>query len=368
MTLGEGKGWKAYANFLLVRLQRKHKTSWNLGCPYLLLLDPSSYCNLQCPFCPTGQRNKQRSYANLPLDRFKHLMDELGSYLFYLDLFNWGEPFINKDLVPMIEYLRPFGIFSSVSTNFDMKMTEGLAERIVASGLSRLIISADGASQESYERYRVGGRLDTVLRNIKLVAGAKQRSGSATPRIYWRFLVFRHNEHEIDRAKGMAEEMGVELDLSAPYVPVHDARYRDWVSTIPYFNKYTVDAQGAPQHLKVGPVTKDGVCDWLWVSAAINSNGSVSPCCGIWEEKYDFGRIGERGFRGVWNSRSYRAARSFMRNGAPTGLNLICEQCPIPDIWNHSSHYDPLILDTLCKKLPAFVRGAIGRRLRTIFY
>jgi MoaA/NifB/PqqE/SkfB family radical SAM enzyme len=295
-------------------------------------------------------------------------MDEVGPYLFYLDLFNWGEPFINKDLIPMIEYVRPFKIFSSVSTNFDIKMSEGLAERIVSSGLSRLIVSADGASQESYEKYRVGGNLENVLKNMKAVSAARQRASSPTPQISWRFLVFRHNEHEIDRAKGMAEEMAVDLDLCAPYIAVGDEQYRDWVSTIPYFNKYTSDPGTPPQQLKTVSATKDGACDWLWMSAAINSNGSVSPCCGIWEEKHDFGKIGEGGFQGVWNSQVYRAARSFMATGLPTGLSLICEKCPVPDIWNYSSHYDRLILDTLSKKFPGFVRRAIERPLRTIFY
>jgi MoaA/NifB/PqqE/SkfB family radical SAM enzyme len=295
-------------------------------------------------------------------------MDELGPYLFYLDLFNWGEPFINKDLIPMIEYLRPFSMFTSVSTNFDLRMTEGFAERIISSGLSRLIISADGASQESYEKYRVGGTFENVLRNMKAVSAAKQRAGAATPRIQWRFLVFRHNEHELDRAKGMAEEIGVDLELCAPYIAIGDERYRDWVSTIPYFNKYTADAEPSSPRLKTGPATKDGACDWLWMSAAINSNASVSPCCGIWEEKHDFGKIGQLGFEEVWNSRVYRSARSFMKTGLPTGLNLICETCPIPDIWNHSSHYDPLILDSFYRRFPAPVRKAVELGVRMIFY
>ncbi len=368
MTLGEGKGWRAYTNFLLVRLQRKRRSLRSLGRPYVLTLDPSSYCNLRCPFCPTGQRSQQRSYANVHLDRFKHLLDEVGPYLFYLDLFNWGEPFINKDLIPMIEYTRPFKIFTNVSTNFDLKMTEGVAERIVTSGLSQLIISADGASQESYEKYRVGGNFENVLRNMKAVSAARQRAASATPRVCWRFLVFRHNEHEIERAKGMAEEMGVELELCAPYVAVAEEKYRDWVSTIPAFNKYATDTEGTPKHLKVGAITKDGACDWLWMSGAINSNGSVSPCCGIWEEKHDFGKIAEEGFQAVWNNQAYRAARSFMRTGAPTGLNLICEACPVPDIWNYSSHYDPLILDSFYKRIPALLRKKIETWVCNVLY
>lgn len=368
MSSWEGKGWSAYTNFLLVRLQRKRKSIRVPGFPYVLTLDPSSYCNLRCPFCPTGQRTQQRSHANIALDRFKHLMDEVGPYLFYLDLFNWGEPFINTDLIPMIEYIRPFKIFSNISTHFDIKMTEEVAGRIVSSGLSRLIISADGASQESYERYRVGGNLENVLRNVKIVSAVKQRSASATPQIVWRFLVFRHNEHEIDRAKGVAEEMGVEFDLRSPYIPVAEQQYRDWVSTLPTFSKYTATAGDPGEPSKPTPSLRDGVCDWLWISAAINANGSVSPCCGIWEEKHDFGKIEERGFLEVWNSHTYRAARAFMKTGTSTRLNLICEKCPVPDIWNYSSHYDPLILESLYKRFPGLLGTAVRDLVQMILY
>lgn len=358
----EGKGWRAYANFLLVRFQRIRKSARLLGRPYALTLDPSSYCNLRCPFCPTGQRNHLRSAAHLPLDRFKHLMDELGPYLFWVELYNWGEPFLNRDLVPMLECMARYQIVSVVSTNLDFPLSEGSIEQLVASGLATLIVSADGVSQASYERYRVGGRLDRVLGNMKMIAAAKQRLGSAAPRIVWRFLVFRHNEHEIEQARSMAEEMGAELELCAPYVAIAQEPYRDWVSTIPQFNRYPPSGSGTqtgPPSTTQGPPS--GACDWLWMSAAVNANESVSPCCGIWEERHDFGKIGAGGFWALWNGERYRAARAFMRTGTPTGLHLICEQCSFPNLWNHASHFDPLILESLSQRLPGFMRNAVLR-------
>lgn len=359
----DGKGWRAYANFLLVRFQRIRKSTRVYGRPYALTLDPSSYCNLRCPFCPTGQRNHLRSSAHLPLDRFKRLMDELGPYLFWVELYNWGEPFLNRDLVPMLEYMARYRIVSVISTNLDFPLSEGLIEQLVVSGLSTLIVSADGVSQASYERYRVGGHLDRVLGNMKMIVAAKQRVGSAAPRIVWRFLVFRHNEHEIEQAKSMAEEMGIELELGAPYIAIAQEPYRDWVSTIPQFNLYPsvtsgVQAEPSPA-AQQGP--QSGACDWLWMSAAVNANESVSPCCGIWEERHDFGKIGAGGFRALWNGERYRAARAFMRTGTPTGLNLICEQCPFPNLWKHASHFDQLILESFSKRLPGFMRNAVLR-------
>lgn len=366
ITTWQDKTWRAYANFLLVRCQRIRKSVRLLGRPYALNLDPSSYCNLRCPFCPTGQRSQLRSSANLALDRFKRLMDELGPYLFWVDLYNWGEPFINRDLVSMLEYMARYRIVSVVSTNLDFALSEEQIERLVASGLFTLIISADGLSQVSYEQYRVGGRLERVLGNMKMMSAAKQRMGSAGPRIVWRFLVFRHNEHEIEQARNRAEEMGVELELCAPYVAVAQEAYRDWVSTIPQFNLYAPAESGAPTGSPPAPQRPpSGACDWLWMSAAINANESVSPCCGIWEERHDFGTIGAGGFRALWNGEPYRAARTFMRTGVPTGLNLVCERCPSPDLWNHASYFDSLILESLYRRLPGPMKKPVERAIRT---
>jgi hypothetical protein len=97
------------------------------------------------------------------------------------------------------------------------------------------------------------------------------------------------------------------------------------------------------------------------MSAAVNANESVSPCCGIWEERHDFGKIGAGGFRALWNGERYRAARAFMRTRIPTGLHLICEQCPFPNLRKHASHFDPLILESFSKRLPGFMRNAVLR-------
>ena len=67
----------------------------------------------------------------------------------------------------------------------------------MASGLRHLIISLDGVTQGTYRKYRQGGDVELVFENMNKIISAKKSSGLETPVIEWQFLVFKHNEHEI---------------------------------------------------------------------------------------------------------------------------------------------------------------------------
>ena len=72
------------------------------------------------------------------------------------------------------------------------------------------MVSIDGVTQEVYETYRVGGRLDRVMDNLNLLAEAKREMGSATPHVEWQFIVMRQNEHQMDEARALAGRMAVD--------------------------------------------------------------------------------------------------------------------------------------------------------------
>lgn len=130
-------------------------------------------------------------------------------YLISIDLFNWGEPLFNKQVYDMIRHAYKHHIITSVSTNFNY-FSEKSAEALISSGLDFLILSIDGASQETYEQYRVGGDFQKVIQNIKILVDRKRKLGKKTPFICWQFLVMRHNEHEVEIAKKLSQDLRVD--------------------------------------------------------------------------------------------------------------------------------------------------------------
>lgn len=72
-------------------------------------------------------------------------------------------------------------------------------------------MSLDGVTQETYEKYRVRGNVAEVFADLRGLVAAKKALRSKTPFVEWQYIVFKHNEHEVEKARVLAEEIGVDL-------------------------------------------------------------------------------------------------------------------------------------------------------------
>jgi len=61
----------------------------------------------------------------------------------------------------------------------------------------------------------------------------------------------------------------------------------------------------------------------------INPNGSVSPCCAVWPERYDFGNIRYSSFRKIWDNQKYQDARRISRGDDIVVNRNICQICTL---------------------------------------
>ena len=310
------------ANLYLGRLEVWRGRTRLRSRPIKLNVEATNICNLECPACFTGVGENGRARSHMSLELYRKLLDELGPYLFQVELHNWGEPLLARHLVPMIEEAHRAGIQTTLSTNFSFPFTAERAEAIVRAGLDVFGVSIDGAQQETYEQYRRGGKLDTVLANCRLMRDAKRRLGSATPLLIWEFHVFSHNTDDIERARALAAdlEMGIAVVKGWVAGPEWDVERR--------FG-YFADSSPFP-------------CSYLWHHAIVNNDGGVAPCCGTFYREDDMGRVatatGEEGnttFREVWNSDRFQTARRFFneRSGSAADHEHICFECPTTKLW-----------------------------------
>jgi len=304
-----------------LRWEQYHVVAVPKSRPARLCIEASGACNLACPHCFTGAGDTGRPRATLSLAFYRRLLAELGDYLWQIEFHNWGEPLLNRDLCTMIAEATARGISTSLCTNLSLPFDAARAEALVGSGLKIIGLSIDGATQASYAQYRVGGRLDLVLRNCRLLTAAKRRLASATPRITWSFHAFAHNVADVDAARAMAAELGIEF---------HASRGRvfgpDW----------DPEARLVP-HEHVAPMP----CYTLFHTAVVYADGSVAPCRGSFYPQDDMGRLAVDGrpgaatFGEVWNGQRLRAARGFFRHqtGADGG-DHICASCPAVSDWH----------------------------------
>lgn len=305
------------------RLRRQVVT----GMPYLYFVDVCNYCNLHCPLCPSALELFGRRRGIMTLDRYTSILDHIAPYAFEVNLHNWGEPFLNPDIFGIVEATRSRNISSNISSNLNA-LDESRALDLVRSGLEYLVVSLDGATADVYRHYRVGGDFERVLSTLRAVVSAKRQLNSATPAIEWQFLVMRHNEHEMDDARRLAHDIGVDVvrfssagmpfdrltdtDMARPWMP-RSAQYRDF----------------DPARLGPGCSAFDERhCHYLYRSMTIAPDASVSPCCVVHAAADDFGELGADGLAGVWNNEAYRAARSLFA-GTGDGAGTACTRCAV---------------------------------------
>lgn len=345
-----GKPLSAYFNILRMRLAMRRGRTRVRHHPIMAQMDPVLLCNLRCPACPTGLRLNQRPGGRMPWERFREFLDEHGRYLFRLKLYNFGEPLLHKDTPEMLAYAKSFGIRCEISTNLSLELSDDYLERLVRSGLDLMTVSVDGTSQETYERYRRRGEFALVRRNLERIRAIKERLGIGSPWITWQFLVFRHNEHEIEVIRENYKKWGADALVVAPaQLPVGEHREGFEPSTIPEFvfspegppvaaeqDEQTAPADTAAPSLP--EVARPEPCSWLHGAMVLNGDGMVSPCCATSDSNDDFGEfVADReAGRDVWNSASYQRARAVFEPGsqqeaAPDAPgDLICSRCPMP--------------------------------------
>jgi hypothetical protein len=102
-------------------------------------------------------------------------------------------------------------VYLYTSTN-GLAFSEEQVRRLVRSGIDEVTFSIDGATPESYAKYRRRGDFDKAIRNLRFAADEKRTLGRDVPFINWRYILFTHNDSddEMRRARGLAADIGVD--------------------------------------------------------------------------------------------------------------------------------------------------------------
>jgi radical SAM protein with 4Fe4S-binding SPASM domain len=270
------------------------------GMPFSISFEPTTACNLRCPECPSGLRSFTRPTGNLKQDLFRRVIDELAPDLWALTFYFQGEPYINPGFLDMVAYANEKGLYTATSTNAHF-LDDAKAEATVRSGLSRLIISLDGTTQETYSAYRREGDLAKVLEGTRRIVEWKRRLKSATPQVVFQFLVVRPNEHEIPAARRLAKELGVD-DLWLKTAQVYDPK--DDHPLIPQQDRYSRYRREENGIWRVkNPL--DDECWKMWHSCVITWDGRVVPCCFDKDAHHVLGDLRTHSFKELWQGKAY---------------------------------------------------------------
>lgn len=313
------------AGLCTLSLRRRH--SRVLGKPYFLMVEPTNACNLRCPLCPTGRGTLGRPTAFLPVELFRQCIAELGRTLIEVNVSNYGEPMMHKDLPAMIACAKQAGARVSIGCNAHF-LTDDSARRLIESGLDQVYISFDGLDQETYEKYRVRGSFERVVEGVKALLAQRTALGRTNPVVELQFLVMKHNEHQIGEFRRMAQDLGADSRIIKPVSfnvadwddPATRAAYADFAPEAEEYRLYR--REGDEWRWKR---EEHAFCTAPWRSLTVLADGSIVPCCRDPHGRYTMGNVAD-GVLKVWNGQRYRAFRKGMAR--QRGKMPICKVCP----------------------------------------
>lgn len=296
--------------------------------PTRLRLDAASYCQLRCPSCPTTSRAIHPAVGSgfLKAKDFENLLTA-NPGLRSIELSNYGEILLNPELEAIIEcaFRHNVRLRADNGVNFNFARPETL-EAMVRYRFRSINCSIDGASPETYARYRVRGDFERVLANIAKLNELKRQFNSPYPRLRWQFVVFGYNEHEIERARSMAEELdmgfNVKLSWDPDFAPVGDQE----------MVRNEVGAASRAEFKEVrGSDYAQATCHQLWEDPQINWDGKVLGCCrNFWG---DFGgNAFAQGLSASLAGEKLGYAKRMLLGQAPARPDIPCTTC---DIYQH---------------------------------
>jgi MoaA/NifB/PqqE/SkfB family radical SAM enzyme len=182
--------------------------SYEVLCPCDFQVIVSSTCNLRCVSCPVGNRPQGMASGFMAAADYAKVLDKILSevpLLSTIQLFNWGEPFLNPDLARIVEITNERGVLCSLSSN--MNLHRGF-EDVIAAKPAFLRISLSG-NEGTYSVTHTGGKWDLFLKNIQTLHDltARYNPGMVVEAAYHVYATT--TQQDVERARSLCASLGI---------------------------------------------------------------------------------------------------------------------------------------------------------------
>ena len=286
--------------------------------PIRMCIELTNRCNLNCPFCLVGQQNSKESTEHDELDRDmggmnldlckKIILDAKRFGIKEINLTFQGEPLMYKRkwFLELVRLCRQEGLKSIVYTN-GLLLDPMYSRDIIKSGMEEIRFSVDGITQDAYEKNRVGGKFETVWKNMRdMVNIAKEENSNV--KLIWQFIALRNIEHQIEKARTMAKEIGIIFEV------------KTFAESVPEL---------APKNINYRRKLKHLPCTDIYAQSLVYWNGDVVPCCYDLEGKEIMGNLNNNTMEEIWNGEKYNNFRKRLKGSvfSPKMQPEFCKGC-----------------------------------------
>lgn len=278
--------------------------------PPLLKIESSLVCNMACPGCLQVKGKERQNLTGqefLSAANLEKILAPIASRILGVNLTYRGEALMNPEIIQIIRTVKRHQLAAFFPTNLSVSRDRVFFEHLVGTGLDCLSVSLDGTSAASYEKYRRGGDFDLVLRNVRTIADIKRSRNVRRPHLRWKFIVFPHNQHELEFVRNRYRELGFdsyEINYDRDSAP-HQEGHRNLCERV---------------------LHRKERCFLPWNTMVVGWDGQILPC---FAERYpfDLGNAIQSGLSTAWRGRKYRNLRQGLSTLDPRDLHRNCHHC-----------------------------------------
>ena len=218
----------------------------------------------------------------MKFELFKKIIDELEGKVEAITFASRGEPTLNKQLIDFLDYCKDKFVAIKINSNLS-NLNKELAEAIFRNNVQTLVISADAPDKVNYEKIRVKGNFEKLVRNMELLIDIKKKFPDSPTIIRASGVKISDNQN----FNKMKEVYGKFTD-SVAFV-----NYLPWESS--YENKNN-------------SINKP--CSDLWKRIFVWWDGIINPCDYDYKSLLSKFNYKEFTIKEAWNSEHYNELRN----------------------------------------------------------
>lgn len=187
--------------------------------PLRIHIEVNDFCNLRCPYCPRENPAIPKNTGNVPVETVRRLQPYMRSAN-YVGLAGNGEPFLHPNILEILGLITETGAAPAVITNGTRLKPEHI-EKLPTLGPMLLMVSVDGGTKQTFEKWRKGADFDQVRASLKALNESKKKHKSVHPIVNFITCLMEENIDETEQVVEVAHEVGaavIVFQTMYPYV------------------------------------------------------------------------------------------------------------------------------------------------------
>lgn len=270
--------------------------------PRMLDVELTNLCNMQCVMCPTGNNSVKRDKGYMDMDVLDKILNEASIHNTPIRYIRWGEPMIHPEFAFAMIETKMRNLICHINTN-GRELDLDWMDFLIKVGLDSIKFSFQGVTASTYENYRNSKEYHKLLKKIKDLHDMRQSHEARHPFIQIGTTVTTEPDYLIDQFRSRVDNF-----VDAVYVGVTRDLQQEVASSVPYCE-----------------------CPEVFDKLSINFDGSVSACCGDYDNFTIVGDIKDKTLTEIWNDQPLADFRKMLLE-YQHNQNFLCSRCARTDL------------------------------------